>query len=72
MTQAPYPNLTPLAWTLLVRAEPGQLITADLAAKIVGPNLAAAAVQELENKHMLDDDGQFMPVALALRRWNRP
>ncbi len=72
MTAAPYPNLTPPAWTLLVRAESGKAVTADMAAQIVGPDLAAAAVQELEARHMLDDEGQFMPVAEAFRRWNRP
>ncbi len=70
-TTAPYPNLAPPAWTLLVRAEPGQIITAELAAGIVGPDLAAGAIAELEAKHLLDA-GKFMPVAVNLRRWNRP
>jgi len=66
-----YPNLAAPAWTLLLRAEPGQQITAELAAGIVGPDLAAEAIAELEARHLLDN-GQFMPVAEAVRRWNRP
>jgi hypothetical protein len=72
MSQATYPNLTPPAWTVLVRAERGKIVTADLAAQIVGPGLAAAAIRELEDRHMLDEAGRFMPVAEAFRRWNRP
>lgn len=70
-TLAPYPNLTPHAWTVLIRAEPGQIITIELAAGIVGSDLAAEAIAQLEAKHLLAE-GQFMPVAEALRRWNRP
>jgi hypothetical protein len=72
MTAGVYPFLTPPAWTLLVRAEPGRIVTPESAAQIIGPDLAAGAVRELEDRHMLDDDGQFMPVAEAFRRWNRP
>lgn len=72
MTTAPYPNLSPAAWTLLVRAEPDQAITVELAARVVGQDNAHAAVRELAEKHMLDEESQFMPVALALRRWNPP
>ena len=69
MTRSTYPNLDAPALTLLVRAEPGQNITAELAATIVGPDLAAGAIAQLEQKHFLDE-GQFTPVALAVRRWN--
>jgi len=70
-TIATYPNLAPPAWTLLIRAEPGQIITAELAAGIVGPDLAAEAIAELEERHLLDA-GEFMPVAVKFRLWNRP
>ena len=66
-----YPNLDAPAWTLLLRAEPGQIITAELAAGIVGPDLAAGAIAQLEERHLLEN-GQFLPVAEAVRRWNRP
>ena len=68
----PYPDLAPPAWTLLIRAAPGQIITAEYAAGIVGPDLAAEAVAQLVAKGMLDENSRFMPVAEAVRRWNRP
>jgi hypothetical protein len=68
----PFPNLDPPAWTLLLRAASGQAITIDYAAGIVGPDLAAEAVAQLVARHMLDENSRFMPVAEAVRRWNRP
>ncbi len=68
---APYPNLDAPAWTLLIRAAPGQLVTAEVATRIVGPDLAAEAISQLEEKHLLDK-GEFMPVAVKFRLWNRP
>jgi len=68
----PYPDLAPPAWTLLIRAAPGQVITTEYAAGIVGPDLAAEAVAQLVAKGMLDDENRFIAVAEAVRRWNRP
>jgi len=67
----PYPNLDPPAWTVLIRADDQQPVTVELAAQIVGPDLAAEAIAQLEEKHLLDK-GEFMPVALKFRLWNRP
>jgi hypothetical protein len=67
---ASYPNLDAPAWTVLIRAEPAQLVTVELAAGIVGPDLAAEAIAQLEERHLLDK-GEFMPVALKFRLWNR-
>lgn len=66
---ASYPNLDAPAWTVLIRSEPGQLVTVELAAQIVGPDLAAEAIAQLEERHLLDN-GEFMPVALKFRLWN--
>jgi hypothetical protein len=67
----PYPNLDAPAWTVLVRADASQPVTVELAAQIVGPDLAAEAITQLEERHLLDK-GEFMPVALKFRLWNRP
>ena len=72
MTQqtASYPNLDAPAWTVLIRSEPSPLVTVELAAQIVGPDLAAEAIAQLEERHLLNN-GEFMPVALKFRLWNR-
>lgn len=67
----PYPDIAPPAFTVLVRAAEGDTITAEVAARIVGPDLAAEAIAQLEAKHLLAA-GEWLPVGLAVRRWNRP
>ncbi len=68
--RSPYPNIDAPAWTVLLRTEPGQIVTAELAAELVGPDCASFAIAQLEEKHLLDES-RFTPLAEALRRWNR-
>jgi hypothetical protein len=70
-TTARYPTLDAPAWTLLIRAEPGKPVTPELAARIVGPDLAAEAIAQLEERHLLEK-GEFMPVGVKFRAWNPP
>jgi hypothetical protein len=67
---APYPNISAPAWVVLLRIGVDQPVTAQSAAGLVGPYLAAEAVAELEAKH-LSEEGFFTPLAKTLRRWDR-
>ncbi len=70
MTSDPYPNIDAPAWTILLRADQSREITQELAVRIVGPELAAPALTQLQ-AHYLLEEGRFTPLAETIRRWNR-
>jgi hypothetical protein len=65
-----YPDLDPPAWTVLLRAAEGQKVTQELAAGIVGPDLAAPALAQLQARHLLAE-GHFTALASRFRLWDR-
>ena len=71
MTSAPYPNIDAPAWTILLRAESGRQITEQVATELIGPELAAPALAQLRARYLLEDEGQFTPLAERLRLWDR-
>ncbi len=70
MTRSHYPNLDPPAWTVLLRAAEGQEVTQELAAGIVGPDLAAPALAQLQARFLIEE-GRFTPLGERLRLWDR-
>ena len=66
----PWPDIGPAAWTVLLRADSGRAITIEAAAQIVGPDLAAEAIDQLTRKHLVLEDG-ISPLGETFRRWHR-